>query len=170
MSTRSEILLMNEARILRSLNRMAHEIAEQNTDGFPVDLFGINQRGYTVAKVLSDVLQPLLDEEVRLFQLPVGNNGTKPFNQIDDKEIRNHIPVVVDDVIFSGSTMFKALRMVADALSFTEIHTAALIDRGHRKFPIKAEFYGMELPTKRNEHVSVVVNEKQLEKVILTKS
>lgn len=171
MSTRSEILLMNQARILRSLNRMGHEIAEQNAIGMPVDLFGINQRGYTVANALADVLNPLMDNEVRVFQLPINDESVQTvFNNIDDDEIKNHLPLVVDDVIFSGSTMFTALKMVADALTLTEIHTAVLIDRGHRKFPIKAEYCGMELPTKLNEHVSVVVNEKQLEKVILTKS
>jgi pyrimidine operon attenuation protein/uracil phosphoribosyltransferase len=51
----------------------------------------------------------------------------------------------------------------------SEIHTAVLVDRGHRKFPVKAEFYGMELPTKLDEHVSVVVENQLLQNVKLTK-
>lgn len=171
MSTQSEIVLMDRNRIMRSLNRMGHEIAEQNVNSLPVSLFGINTRGYAVARALSDVLEPVTDKKVHCFQLPVEDeHGENGLEDIGADDINNCFSLVVDDVIFSGSTMFKALKLVTNNMAFTEIHTAVLIDRGHRKFPIKAGFCGMELPTKLNEHVSVVMNEKQLQKVILTKS
>ncbi|MGM0547514.1 MAG: phosphoribosyltransferase family protein [Bacteroidota bacterium] len=169
MSTSSEIILMSQNRILRSLNRMGHEIAEQNVKDLPIDLFGINQRGYAVAKALADVLGSLMDSKVRVFQLLINEDGAKVAAEVGSDEANKHLPVVVDDVIFSGSTMFKALNMVVEMLDLSEVHTATLIDRGHRKFPVKAEFYGMELPTKLNEHVSVVVEEQRLQKVVLTK-
>ncbi len=169
MSSGSELVLMNRERISRSLNRMAHEIAEHNVDDAPIDLFGINERGYAVADALANLLNPIFNDEVRLFQLPL--KGKDPHDVLEDIELQNnHYPVIVDDVIFSGKTMFEALKIFSNYINPSEIHTAVLIDRGHRKFPIKAEFYGMELPTKLGEHVSVVVEEQQLKNVKLTKS
>lgn len=171
MNTGSEIVLMDKPRIRRSLNRMGHEIAEQNVNTLPVDLYGINDRGYAVAKALAEVLHPLINSEVRLFQLLMKNGDAKKiFNQISFEKDQAHFPLVVDDVIFSGSTMFKALKLITTNINISEIHTAALVDRGHRQFPIKAEFFGMELPTKINEHVSVLVENEQLQKVVLTKT
>lgn len=168
MSSGSELVLMNRERISRSLNRMAHEIAEQNVDDASIDLFGINNRGYAVAGALENLLTPICNDEVQLFQLPLKDKA--PQEALVDIKLRdNHYPVIVDDVIFSGQTMFEALKIISSYINPSEIHTAVLIDRGHRKFPIKAEFYGMELPTKLDEHVSVVVEEQQLENVKLTK-
>lgn len=169
MSSGSELVLMDRERISRSLNRMAHEIAEHNVDDAPIDLFGINNRGYAVAAALANILNPIFKDKVRLFQLPLKEKD--PHAVLEDIEGQNnHYPVLVDDVIFSGQTMFQALKVVSNYLEPSEIHTAVLVDRGHRKFPIKAEFYGMELPTKLDEHVSVVVEDRQLEAVKLTKS
>ncbi|WP_441000316.1 phosphoribosyltransferase family protein [Fodinibius sp. SL11] len=169
MSSKSGLVLMNRERILRSLNRMAHEIAEQNVDDAPIDLFGIDERGYAVAKALENVLNPIVSDEVRLFQLKLKEKGSPP--ALEDIDLQtNHYPVIVDDVIFSGRTMFEALTTISNSKEPSEIHTAVLIDRGHRKFPIKAEFCGMELPTKLDEHVLVVVKKEHLQTVELTKS
>ena len=108
------LVLMDAQRISRSAKRMAYEIVEKNAASRPVVLFGIDHRGFAVAKLL---------------------------------ETKN----------------------ISDNLQPTEIHTAVMIDRGHRQFPIRAEFYGMELPTKVNEHVSVVVEDLDVKKVILEK-
>lgn len=167
MNAGSEIVLMNRERISRSLNRMAHEIAEHNVNDAPIDLFGIDDRGYAVARALEDILNPIFNDKVRLSQLPLKAKNTAPDLE-DIKLEKNHYPVIVDDVIFSGQTMFQALKIISN-FKPSEIHTAVLIDRGHRKFPVKAEFYGMELPTKLDEHVSVVVENQQLQNVKLTK-
>lgn len=169
MSSGSELVLMNRERILRSLNRMAHEIAEHNVNDAPIDLFGINDRGNAVADALANFLNSIFNDEVQLFQLPL--KGKDSQGVLEDIELQNnHYPVIVDDVIFSGKTMFKALKIISNYINPSEIHTAVLVDRGHRKFPIMAEFYGMELPTKLGEHVSVVVEGEQLQNVKLTKS
>ena len=169
MNSGSEIVLMNRERISRSLNRMAHEIAEHNVDDASIDLFGIDDRGYAVAKALQDILNPIFDDNLRLFQLRLKGTNIDP--DLEDIKLQeSHYPVIVDDVIFSGQTMFQALKIISNHMKPSEIHTAVLVDRGHRKFPIKAEFYGMELPTKLDEHVSVVVENKRLQNVTLKKS
>ncbi len=168
MNSGSELVLMNRDRISRSLNRMAHEIAEHNVDDAPIDLFGIGERGYAVAKALEDILNPIFNDKVRLSHFTLKEKNSH--HTLEEIELqKNHYPVIVDDVIFSGETMFQALKIISNYVKPSEIHTAVLIDRGHRKFPIKAEFYGMELPTKLDEHVAVVVENQQLQNVKLTK-
>ncbi len=63
--------------------------------------------------------------------------------------------------------MFNALKKISERIQPNEMHTAVLVDRGHRKFPVQAEFCGMELPTKLNEHVSVVVDDGEIQQVLL---
>ena len=168
MTVDSQLVLMSKSRIVRSLNRIAHEIVEQNIEDARIYIFGINTRGYIVAKKLAAILKTMPDKEVELNHLLLNADDIdESLSKISLSE--NHYPVIVDDVIFSGETMFKALKVVSKQLAPAELHTAVLIDRGHRKFPIKAEFYGRELPTKLGEHVSVEVEDDELRHVILQK-
>jgi len=167
MSESDEIVLMNPDRIRRSCKRMAYEIAEANPGNRPVTLFGIDQRGYATALLLERMLEPLFAEGMEVHPLPVKDDGAKEVPDFT-KQQQETFTIVVDDVIFSGQTMFKALKKITVNGGASEIHTAVMIDRGHRKFPILAEFVGMTLPTKLNEHVSVVVEGQELQKVILS--
>lgn len=170
MGTSIDLVLMDTERIRRSLKRMAHEIAEHNTENNPVLLFGIDIRGYAIAQDLTDMLKPIFEKKVHSIQLPVDkDNCERAFDQLDPESVKKSFLIAVDDVIFSGHTMFTALKKITNYVEPSEIHTAVLIDRGHRKFPIKAEFCGMSLPTKINEHVSVVIEDMNAEKVILEK-
>lgn len=161
------IVLMDSERIGRSVQRMAYEIAERYALGRPLLLFGIGQGGYALASMLSKILVSALKEAVEVVQLQKDSSGEalKHLKKWDEKPVI----IVLDDVIFSGQTMFGALTIVTDFLQPSEIHTAVLIDRGHRKFPVEAEVYGMKLPTKLNEHVSVVIKEGYIREVCLHK-
>lgn len=164
----TDIVLMDQERVGRSLKRMAHEIAEKNKNDIPVVLFGIDERGYAIANKLANILSPLFQENARA--IPLKKQDVKPFKNLEPETIKESFLIVVDDVIFSGLTMFTALKKITNYTDPSEIHTAVLIDRGHRKFPIKAEFCGMNLPTKQNEHVRVNVKDQEVGKVILQKT
>jgi len=167
MNESEDIVLMNPDRIRRSCKRMAYEIAEANPDNRPVMLFGIDQRGHATALLLKNLLDPLFNDEVEVYPLSVKTDGSEGIPDFSGRQ-EKAFTIVVDDVIFSGQTMFQALKKITVNGGPSEIHTAVMIDRGHRKFPILAEFVGMTLPTKLNEHVSVVVEGKKLQKVILS--
>jgi pyrimidine operon attenuation protein/uracil phosphoribosyltransferase len=170
MDDSATITLMDKKRIHRSLNRMAHEIAEKNTDDKPIILYGINERGYAIADRLGKFLDPLFEPEIKVIQLWLKTEDSKNrWKNSLPENTEDYFLIVTDDVIFSGQTMFAALKEISEVLAPSEIHTAVLIDRGHRHFPIRAEFCGMELPTKLNEHVSVVVSETNVKAVNLVK-
>lgn len=169
MSADNKLILMDADRVRRSIKRMAHEIAERNISDRPILLFGIDTRGYAVSQNLAEILAPMFEQKVLAIQLPLKNGETKnAFRDMKREEIRDKFLIAVDDVIFSGRTMFKALKTISENLDPTEIHTAVMVDRGHRKYPVKAEFYGMELPTKLNEHVSVIVSNSGIQQVVLS--
>lgn len=160
------VVLMDAQRIRRSLKRIAHQVSEDNRGAKGLVVLGINQRGYAVAQMLQRYLSELLDEEVACRRLPVGKDSTFK----TDFPLQNRYVLLVDDVIFSGSTMFDALKLITQHHSPEEVHTATLVDRGHRKFPIYARFVGLDLPTKLDEHVHVELKKDEPFSVILEKS
>lgn len=171
MDPHTNIVLMDSERVGRTLNRIAHEIAERNKENIPVSLFGINERGFAIAGKLADILTPMFPEKAQAIQLPIKkDNGGQPLEKLNPEAAKESFIIAVDDVIFSGQTMFIALKKITDFINPSAIHTAVLIDRGHRKFPIQAEFCGMRLPTKHNERVTVIAETKNVEKVVLQKT
>lgn len=168
MARPDNLTLMTKARMSRSLKRMAHEINERNRSDYPIVLFGINQRGLAVAKELGEVLSDISDDSVEVEQLDLETDEqpAEHWNRAAYEE--QHFIVLVDDVIFSGRTMFRALTTTVKQLKPAEIYTAALIDRGHRKYPVRAEFYGIKLPTKLDEHVALRIADGELQEVQLT--
>ena len=166
MDSSDSIILMTHSRIQRSLNRIAHEINEINKTNKSILLIGIDKRGLIVATALERILTQVSGVAVNVNQLITGKAAED--RQLEDSTDKaESLIVIVDDVIFSGRTMFNALMATAKQLDPEEIHSAALIDRGHRKFPVNAEFYGMQLPTKLDEHVSVIIEDESLKKVEL---
>lgn len=168
MADTEQIILMSKQRIQRSLKRIAYQIAEYNRQDKTVLIAGINHRGYAVAKALDKHLSAFFERPIKCVQLWT-DDGKKPISDPIAGD-NDYFIVLADDVIFSGRTMFTALSRLSEVVSPKEVHTVTLIDRGHRRIPIKAEFAGMELFTKLNEHVSVEVDQDlELQKVLLYK-
>src|SRR5699024_10239595 len=102
------------------------------------------------------------------ISLPKHDNDSGGFSAAASLPNHFEYSLVVDDVIFSGYTMLHSLEVVRQQIETKVLRTAVLIDRGHRKVPVEANFFGMKLPTKLNEHVRVCLDEHSLDKVILT--
>ena len=160
------VTLMDEQRIKRSLKRIAHQVSEDNRGAKELVILGINERGYAVAQLLQHYLKDLSDKKIQCLQLIVRKNGALQ----SDITLKDKYVLLVDDVIFSGTTMFEALSQITGKHSPEEVHTATLVDRGHRKFPIFAQFVGLDLPTKLDEHVHVELKNEEPFNVILKKS
>lgn len=167
MKEEEEFILMNRERVKRSLKRIAFQIAEANRTSSPVLVVGMNDRGMIVGQELAEYLRGIYDQDIAVRQLMV---ETRSFSDDQEADDTHYFIVLADDVIFSGHTMFTALTVVAETYSPVEVHTVALIDRGHRKMPVEAQFCGMTIPTKLNEHVHVNVSGTAVENVVLTKN
>ena len=146
---------------------MYHEILERNHGAENLMLVGIRTRGVPLAQRLSAQIVASEGVEVPVAQLDTGLYR-------DDLNVRPHIAVrptmvpgdlagrtvvLVDDVLFTGRTVRAALDAVNDLGRPLRIQMAALVDRGHRELPIRADFVGKNIPTRRAERVRVRLSE-----------
>lgn len=157
--------VMNGEDMQRALRRIAHEILERHRGADDVVIVGVHTRGAHLADGLASVI-----ESVEGTRVPVGYLDIGPYR--DDVTIRpprqtrptslpvqleGHSVVVVDDVLYTGRTVRAALDALAEAGRADETQLAVLIDRGHRELPIRADYVGKNLPTSRDERVTVRV-------------
>ncbi len=143
------IELMPKAHMKRAITRMAYQILEDHKGTAPIRIYGINVRGYSLAKTLVDELAPISAQPVSLHRI-----SDEPVSPDPDSYV-----VLVDDVLFSGHTMFKALKLLTATVMPKALRIAVLVDRGHRLLPIQPDVTGLMSPTKFNEHVEVVFDE-----------
>lgn len=161
-------IIMDAAAVGRALRRISFEIVEKNHGTENVCLIGIKRRGVCIAKEIQKNIQQnegvdLLtgelditlyrDDLTKQNDFPVLNSSDVPFD-INDK-----IVVLADDVIFTGRTVRAAIDAVFSLGRPKAIQFAALIDRGHRELPIKADYVGKNIPTSLNEIVKVTFPE-----------
>src|SRR5215204_51138 len=163
-------VVMDADRIGRTLARIAHEILERNKTVDDLALVGIRRRGVPLARRLARSLKDLSGHEVPSGALditlyrddlmrpapgpqPVVGQTDITFS-LDDRRI-----LLVDDVLFTGRTTRAALDALTDFGRPRAIQLVALVDRGHRELPIKADYVGKNVPTSRHESVQVKLRE-----------
>ena len=168
MDRKPKAQLMNEDAMHRALKRMAHEILEQNEGADGLVFLGIRRRGVPLALELAKNIKDIEGSDVPVGELDITlyrddlseKNPAAIVNETKvDFPVRDKIVVLVDDVIYTGRTVRAALDAVSALGRPAQIQLAALVDRGHRELPIRADYVGKNVPTSRNEEVSVNVTE-----------
>ncbi|NLJ83525.1 MAG: bifunctional pyr operon transcriptional regulator/uracil phosphoribosyltransferase PyrR [Halanaerobiaceae bacterium] len=157
-------MIIDEDGIRRAITRIAHEIVEKNKGTEDLVIVGIKTRGVPLARRLSERIKEFEGVEVPvgilditlyrddlslIAQQPIVHRTEIPFD-INDKKV-----ILVDDVLYTGRTVRAALDALMDIGRPKVIQLAILVDRGHRELPIRADFVGKNLPTSRDEVISV---------------
>jgi len=165
---RERQVLMDAARLARTLSRMAHEIAERHPEMADTVLVGVRSRGVPLARRLAALVKKASGVEPRVGALditlyrddfttlapqPIMKGTEIPFS-IDGRSV-----VLVDDVLYTGRTVRAALDELIDFGRPARIELAVLVDRGHRELPIRADYAGRTLTTARDESVQVLLKE-----------
>ncbi|MEO9887508.1 MAG: phosphoribosyltransferase family protein [Balneola sp.] len=158
---------MDKSRIIRSLKRMAIEVWEKLDSKQGLVIIGLNERGWGTAILLEEELKKVEDSsKIEMVKYDVKNlTYNQPLPECSEKFV-----LIVDDVIFSGKTMFDALSAIISAGEPERIEVLTLLDRGHRKYPIESTITGMKIPTKVGEHVEVMLSKEKPEQVVLFKN
>jgi pyrimidine operon attenuation protein/uracil phosphoribosyltransferase len=154
--------------IKRALTRISHEILERNQGSSSIVLLGIPTRGAHLAQRIASIIS-----EIEGVDIPCGTLDITLFR--DDLRLRapraimpTMIPssgiqdmdvILIDDVLFSGRTIRSALDALGEIGRPRTVQLAALVDRGHRELPIKADFVGKNLPTSKSQTVRVLLGE-----------
>ncbi len=160
--------LMDEGEVRRAVTRIAHEIVERNKGASDVVLVGIAARGDDLARRLvkeiagiegSEIPVGVLD--ITFYRDDVGLRAEAP--ELHETRIPFDVTgktvVLVDDVLYTGRTVRSALDALVDFGRPVAIQLAVLVDRGHRELPIRADYVGKNVPTRKGEKVSVVLTE-----------
>ena len=161
----SEKVVLDRDDLRRTLVRIAHEIIEKNPGG-PVAVVGIHTRGAILALRLHALVGELDGAEVPLGDLDISfyrddlesrEPGAQPVVHSShlDFELDGRTVVLVDDVLFTGRTVRAAVDALFDYGRPARVQLAVLIDRGHRELPIRPDYVGKNLPTRRDELVNV---------------
>lgn len=164
--------LLTGSEISRALTRISHEILERNRGPEGVILLGIPTRGAFLAERLGErilaieaaprSLPDLVGTiDITLHRDDLRRHPTRAIapTRIPPQGIDGAVVVLVDDVLFSGRTIRAALDAVSDIGRPRAVQLAVLIDRGHRELPIRADYIGKNLPTARDEQVTVRLEE-----------
>jgi pyrimidine operon attenuation protein/uracil phosphoribosyltransferase len=154
-----DIILTHE-QIQHKINRIAYQIYEANANETEVILAGILDGGYTFAKRLADVLQDISPMHIVLCTVKIDkvNPRNSIVTSIPEAEYTNKSVVLIDDVLNSGTTLVYGVKHFLE-VPLKRFKTAVLVNRNHKKYPVKADFKGISLSTSLNENVSVVFKE-----------
>lgn len=160
--------LLEASDISRALTRISHEIIEGNKGSEDLVLVGIPTRGTLLAKRIAENISRIEGTEIPAYQLDVtmyrddlAQNPTRAPQRTDMpvEGVDGKVVVLVDDVLYSGRTVRAALDALNDHGRPTAVRLAALIDRGHRELPIRADYIGKNLPSAKHERISVRLDE-----------
>jgi pyrimidine operon attenuation protein/uracil phosphoribosyltransferase len=166
----NKTLILNSKQIEQKINRIAYEIYENNYDEKEIVIAGIAKNGYLLAKRIADVLQGISKIKAQLIEITLDKEN--PFNSelkltLSDKELKNKVIILVDDVLNSGKTLIFGAKLFLNA-PVKRLTTAVLVDRGHNRYPIKADVVGLSLSTTLQEHITVELKKKGKETVYLS--
>ncbi|MGB0897370.1 MAG: phosphoribosyltransferase family protein [Flavobacteriaceae bacterium] len=158
MKTDNNIILTN-TQINHKIRRIALQILESNVDESKIILAGISKNGFLIAEKLKLIIANYSDVNVVLCEVFI--NKKSPLNNVDTsipkEEYTDTSVVLIDDVLHSGATLIYGVKHFLNA-PLKQLKTAVLINRNHKKFPVKADFKGLSLSTSIHEHVEIIFN------------
>ena len=153
--------ILSPTQLEQKIQRLAHQLIENSFEEKEIFIGGIHGNGFLLAKRMEKILADATDVPVTLFEIEV--NKDEPWANeiklsIPQERLKNGFIVLVDDVLNSGKTMQYALTELLQ-IPTKAIKTLTLVDRTHRRFPIKADFVGIRLSTTLQERVEVKIDQ-----------
>ncbi len=150
-------VILTRKEIDHKLNRIAYQIYEANSNETEIVIAGIATNGYILAKMLKNLVEKISPLNVVLCKIELDKKN--PINSVTSsvkpEELKGKSLLLVDDVLHSGTTLIYAVNHFLK-VPLKQFKTAVLVDRNHKKYPIKADFKGISLSTSLSENISVV--------------
>lgn len=156
----SQNIILTHQEIEHKIRRIAFQIYETFVDEEEIVIAGIAHNGFIFAQKIADALQDIATLKIALCEVNVNKQHPESAIQtsLSKEDYANKGLILVDDVLNSGTTLIYAVRHFLD-VPLTKFKTAVLVDRNHKKYPVKADFKGISLSTSLLEHVRVVFDE-----------
>ncbi len=156
-------IILTNRQIEQKIKRIAYEIYETNSNEQEIIIAGIAENGFRIAEKLQNNLERISDINVKLCKVNIDKKN--PLNDIStsllSEDYKNKSVVLVDDVLNSGTTLMYGIKHFLD-VPLKLFKTAVLVDRNHKKYPVKADFKGISLSTSIQEHITVEFAENEI--------
>lgn len=151
-----ENIILNNTQIDQKIRRIAYQIYESNSNEKELIIAGIKGNGFILANKIVAVLEKISTLKVTICEVNI--NKKKPLEKISTsltkEAYKNKSLVLVDDVLNSGTTLIYGVKHFLE-VPLKRFKTAVLVNRNHKKYPVKADFKGVSLSTSIKEHIVV---------------
>ena len=166
MTVANNVILTHE-EIIHKIKRIAYQIYESNVEEKEVILAGIDSNGYILAKKLKTILIHISKLEPILCKVIIDKK--KPLNAIKTslmvEDYTNKSIILIDDVLNSGTTLVYGVKHFLN-VPLKQFKTAVLVNRNHKKYPVKADYKGISLSTSLRERVNVNLEGKVFQAIL----
>ncbi|MDT0540247.1 MULTISPECIES: phosphoribosyltransferase family protein [Croceitalea] len=154
--------ILTHQQIQHKTKRIAYQIYEGNVEEKEIIIAGIEGGGLNFAKKISQILRKITQAEITLCKVQM--NKSNPLDSgvstsLSIEDYTNKSVVLVDDVLNSGTTLIYGVHHFLKT-PLKQLKTAVLVNRNHKKYPVKADYKGISLSTSLNEHIEVVFETK----------
>lgn len=149
--------ILDQDKINKIVKRLAYQILESNLNSSEIILIGIYENGYNLANIIFKELKLITKINTELYFAKV--NKKSPLDNIvfecEKEYLRNKSIVLIDDVLNTGKTLIYCVKSLLDN-ELSSFKTVVLIDRNHKKFPIKVDYKGISISTSIADHIELV--------------
>lgn len=152
-----ESVILDKTQIAHKIKRMAYQVYETNVNETEVVIAGIKENGYILAKKIAAEVEKISPLKVILCEVVIDKKSpiTPIETSLNPEDYTNKSLLLVDDVLHSGTTLIYGIKHFLE-VPLKQFKTAVLVDRNHKKYPVKADFKGISLSTSLNENVAVI--------------
>lgn len=164
---KTNTLILDHSQIQHKIKRMAYQVYESNVEETEVVIAGIVENGFLLANKIKVEVEKISPIKVILCEVHIDKKNPIASIQtsLKTEEYQNKSLLLVDDVLHSGTTLIYGVKHFLE-VPLKQFKTAVLVDRNHKKYPVKVDYKGISLSTSLNENIAVVF-EKNNDRAIL---
>lgn len=156
-------IILNKKEILHKTKRIAYQIYETFVDEEEIILAGISSNGFVFAKKIANELEKISSLKIALCEVHINKSNPQDIvtTSLKKEDYTGKAIILIDDVLNSGTTLIYGVKHFLE-VPLSKFKTAVLVDRNHKKYPVKADFKGISLSTSLQEHIQVVFENEEM--------
>ena len=163
----NKVELLNTLQVGHKINRMTYEIWENYAEEEELYILGVQGSGEQLAKIFCKELKKISDLKIELGQIKIDKTNLNNPIEASHSDLFNKNVLLVDDVANSGRTLLYSLLPILAQHPAT-VKLAVLVNRKHKKFPVKPDIVGHEVSTTLQDHILVEIDSKEKISVYLS--